>query len=163
MSYKMGKKNFPRVLPEPPRRLSPIKNHSNIILAWVIILIKYNWAPQNLTSTMITAVSQWCLSGKVLLVFIFFLCEFKKNNFSIICTGFTIGYKMGKNIFLGALPLDPQGDFVTLQTQKSPKHEKNISKIPVDFVHFDNLIQVKSYQVPTSRIIIIIPLNILQK
>ena len=53
--------------------------------------------------------------------------------------------------------------FVTPQTRKGPKREKDISKVPVDFVPFDNSIQIKSYQVPTSRIIIIIPLNILPK
>ena len=53
--------------------------------------------------------------------------------------------------------------FVTPQTRKGPKHEKNISKLTIDFVPFGNSIQIKSYQVPTLRIIIIIPLNILSK
>ena len=53
--------------------------------------------------------------------------------------------------------------FIMPQTRKSLKHEKKISKVPIDFVHFSNSIKIKSYQVPTSRIIIIIPLNILPK
>ena len=38
---------------------------------------------------------------------------------------------------------------VTPQTRKGPKYEKNISKVPVDFVPNDKSIQIKSYQVPT--------------
>ena len=59
----------------------------------------------------------------------------------------------------------PQVDIVNVmpQTQKGPKHEKDISMVLVDFVPFDNSIQIKSYQVPASRIIIIILLNILSK
>ena len=33
---------------------------------------------------------------------------------------------------------------VTPQTRKGPKHEKNISKVLVDFVPFGNSIQIKS-------------------
>ena len=33
---------------------------------------------------------------------------------------------------------------VTPQTRKGLKHEKNISKVPVDFVPFGNSIQIKS-------------------
>ena len=33
---------------------------------------------------------------------------------------------------------------VTPQTRKGPKHEKNILKVPVDFVPFGNSIQIKS-------------------
>ena len=34
---------------------------------------------------------------------------------------------------------------VTPQTQKGPKHEKNVSNVPIDFVPFDKSIQIKSY------------------
>ena len=52
---------------------------------------------------------------------------------------------------------------VTPQTRKGLKYEKNVSKVPIDFVPSDKSIQIKSYQLPTSRIIIILPLNILSK
>ena len=51
------------------------------------------------------------------------------------------------------------GLIVTLQTLKGPKYEKNISIVPEDF-SFLTIQSKKSYQVLTSRIIIIIPLNI---
>ena len=53
---------------------------------------------------------------------------------------------------------------VTPQIQNGPKHEKDISKVPVDFSFLTiQSKKKKSYQVPTLRIIIIIPLNILPK
>ena len=53
---------------------------------------------------------------------------------------------------------------VTSQNQNGPKHEKDISKVPIDF----SFLTIQSnpnklYQVSTSRIIIINPLNVLPK
>ena len=61
-----------------------------------------------------------------------------------------------EHLMLGVMP----------QNQNGPKHEKDISKIPVDFYFLiirSKKKKKKSYQVPTLRIIIIIPLNILSK
>ena len=54
---------------------------------------------------------------------------------------------------------------VTPQTPKSPKHEKDVSKYLYIFILFPfwQSNPQKSYQVLISRIIIIIPLNILSK
>ena len=49
------------------------------------------------------------------------------------------------------------------QTQKGTKHEKYISKVLVNFFPFWQFNPIKSYQVLTLRIIIIIPLKILPK
>ena len=51
---------------------------------------------------------------------------------------------------------------VTPRTQKGPKHEKHLKGI-CKFFPFEQFNSNKSYQVPTSRIIIIIPLNLLPK
>ena len=55
---------------------------------------------------------------------------------------------------------------VTPQNQNGPKQEKDISKALVDFSFLtiqSKKKKKKTYQVPTPRIIIIIPLNILPK
>ena len=63
---------------------------------------------------------------------------------------------------LSSLAWNSQTLAILPQTQKGPKHEKNISRVPIDFF-FWQFNPKNSYQVLTSKIIIIIPLKKLPK